>query len=188
MHVFTIGHSTRTIDVFAAELVTHHIVTLADIRSIPGSNRFPQFNAEALAAALAEAGIDYVHLEALGGRRNRSRDIDPETNAAWRNRSFRNYADYACTQDFDAGLAELSACDAPICIMCAEAVPWRCHRTIVSDHLVARGHTVTHLMGTTTKPHVLGAWGPRPTVLGTSVTYPAPETTNAARTAAAGDR
>lgn len=150
------------------------MVTLADIRSIPGSKRNPQFHAESLAAALAEVGITRVHLASLGGRRNRNRAIDPDLNAAWRNRSFRNYADHALTDTFAEGLAELLALDAPVAFMCSEAVPWRCHRTIVSDHLVARGHTVTHLMGSSTTEHVPGAWGPEPVVVDGQVTYPVP--------------
>lgn len=148
------------------------MVTLADIRSIPGSNRNPQFHAQALGAALRRVGIVSVHLEALGGRRRRQRDVDEALNAAWRNRSFRNYADYATTAAFADGLAELEDLDGPTAYLCAEAVPWRCHRTIVSDHLVARGHTVTHLMGATVTEHRLGAWGPEPVTDGSTVTYP----------------
>ena len=171
-HLFTIGHSTQTSDAFCEQLAARDIVTLADIRSIPGSNRNPQFHAQNLSRALAEVGIDYVHLAALGGRRNRRPDVDAALNAAWRNRSFRNYADYALTDEFADGLAGLFELDGPVAYMCAEAVPWRCHRTIVSDHVVARGHAVTHLMGTTVTEHRLGAWGPEPVVAGTSVTYP----------------
>ncbi len=171
-HLYTIGHSTQSSDAFCAQLVDHGVVTLADVRSIPGSNRNPQFHAEALGAALDEVGIAHVHLGALGGRRNRQSEVDPALNAAWRNRSFRNYADYATTDAFADGLGELLGLDGPVAFMCAEAVPWRCHRTIISDHLVARGHVVTHLMGAATTDHHLGAWGPTPVVHGDSVTYP----------------
>lgn len=171
-HLFTIGHSTRTSDEFCALLAEHDVATLADIRSIPGSNRNPQFHAEALAASLARRGVNYVHLAALGGRRSRQRQVDEDLNAAWRNRSFRNYADYTTTPDFEAGLRELIGLDGPVACMCAEAVPWRCHRTIVSDNLVARGHDVTHVIGTAVTEHRLGAWGPAPVVAGTAVTYP----------------
>lgn len=152
------------------------MTTLADIRSIPGSNRNPQFHAEALARSLDAVGIGYVHLGDLGGRRNRQHEVDEDRNAAWHNRSFRNYADYTATSAFATGLAELLALPGPVAYMCSEAVPWRCHRTIVSDNLVARGHRITHLMGSSTKKHRLGAWGPGPVVAADgSVTYPAPD-------------
>lgn len=149
-------------------------MTLADIRSIPGSNRNPQFNSEALARSLEPMGIRYVHVADLGGRRNRQRQVDDTLNAAWNNRSFRNYADYTTTTGFASGIDELLALEGPVAYMCSEAVPWRCHRTIVSDNLVVRGHQITHLMGPTTRPHILGAWGPEPHVEGATVTYPAP--------------
>lgn len=176
-HVFTIGHSTQSIDAFCSQLTAHAITTLADIRSIPGSNRNPQFHAEALAHALADVGIAYIHIADLGGRRNRQPDVDPTLNAGWRNRSFRNYADYATTSRFASGLDELEGLGGRVAVMCAEALPWRCHRTIVSDNLVARGAIVTHLMGSTTAEHALGAWGPLPHVAGTSVTYPVGQAT-----------
>lgn len=174
-HLFTIGHSTRTIDAFCGQLTDAGIVTLADIRSIPGSNRNPQFNAERLDRALAPLGITYVHLADLGGRRNRQPDVDEARNAAWHNRSFRNYADYTTTESFAHGLSELLALPGPVAIMCAEALPWRCHRTIVSDNLFARGQSVTHLIGSTTREHVPGAWGPVPHMEESQVTYPCPE-------------
>ncbi len=173
-HVFTIGHSTQSAESFCSRLTGHGIVSLADIRSIPGSNRNPQFHAESLAGALASAGISYTHLARLGGRRNLQHLADPERNAAWRNRSFRNYADYTSTPDFVEGLEELLALEGPVAYMCSEALPWRCHRTIVSDHLVARGHRVTHLMSSAERDHVLGAWGPEPVVVDGAVCYPAP--------------
>lgn len=114
-----------------------------------------------------------MHIADLGGRRNRQRTVDGARNAAWNNRSFRNYADYTATAGFGRGLAELLALEGPVAYMCSEAVPWRCHRTIVSDNLVARGHRITHLMGSGTTEHVLGAWGPEPVVGdGPSVAYP----------------
>lgn len=121
---------------------------------------------------MADVGIAYAHLGELGGRRNRQSEVDDELNAAWRNRSFRNYADYTTTTDFVAGLRDLLALAEPVTYMCSEAVPWRCHRTIVSDNLVARGHEVTHLIGTKVTEHRLGAWGPEPVVHDNSVTYP----------------
>lgn len=171
-HLFTIGHSDQSIDTFIGQLTAHGVGTLADIRSIPGSNRNPQFHAEALAAALERVDIDYVHLASLGGRRNRQSQVPPDRNAGWRNTSFRNYADHTTTPEFETGLAELLDLAGPVVYMCAEAVPWRCHRTIVSDVLVARGHRVTHLMGSTSRDHVLGAWGPTPEIDHGSVRYP----------------
>lgn len=173
-HLFTIGHSTQAIDTFCGQLTDHGIATLADIRSIPGSNRNPQFHAENLTKELDAVGITYVHIADLGGRRNRQRDVDETRNAAWNNRSFRNYADYTTTEAFARGLDQLLGLAGPVAYMCSEALPWRCHRTIVSDNLIARGHRVTHLMGSTTKDHTLGAWGPTPILVDDVVSYPRP--------------
>lgn len=172
--LWTIGHSTTAIDDFLAILRDAGIGTVADIRSYPGSRHSPQFGSAALAKSLDGAGMHYVHLAKLGGRRNRQ-DVDPTCNDAWRNRSFRNYADYTLTEPFEEGLAALLAiaAESPTAYLCSEAVPWRCHRMIVSDILVARGHPVTHLIGDHSQPHVLGAWGPEPQVDDGTVTYPA---------------
>jgi len=171
--LWTIGHSTTPIDLFLATLHHAGIERLADIRSYPGSRHSPQFGQTELARELAAAGIDYVHIGDLGGRRN-SQDVDPTINAAWRNRSFRNYADYTLTPSFEAGLTGLlgPAVERRTAYMCSEAVPWRCHRTIVSDVLVARGHSVEHLIGEQTKAHLPGAWGPEPRCDNGVVTYP----------------
>lgn len=146
--VFTIGHSDRSIDTFTDLLTGPGITNLADIRTMTMSRANPQFNAPALDAALAEGGITYRHLAALGGLRKRSRDVAPDVNGLWHNRSFHNFADYALSQPFRAGLDDLLtwANNAPTVIMCAEAVWWRCHRRIVADYLLAQGHTVNHLM------------------------------------------
>jgi uncharacterized protein (DUF488 family) len=122
---------------------------LADVRSIPASRTNPQFNTDTLAQTLSHAGIAYRHLKALGGRRHRAKGAPPSPNTLWRNQSFRNYADYAATGAFHAGLAELRALalDHRCAIMCAEAVWWRCHRRIIADHLLASGTPVTHILG-----------------------------------------
>jgi uncharacterized protein (DUF488 family) len=146
--LYTIGHSTRPLDEFIAVLRAHSIQTLVDIRSFPMSRRLPHFNREALERALAEAGIQYVWLKELGGRRKKLRDDSP--NLALRNDSFRNYADYMLTEDFQHGAAELIklAERSRTAYMCAERLYFRCHRMLVSDWLVAHGHDVLHIDGT----------------------------------------
>jgi len=146
--LYTIGHSTRALDEFIAVMQSHSIQTLVDIRSFPMSRRLPHFNREALEKTLAEAGIRYVWLEELGGRRKKLRDDSP--NVALRNDSFRNYADYMLTPDFQRGIAELIklAEQSRTAYMCAERVYFRCHRMLVSDWLVAHGHEVFHIDGT----------------------------------------
>lgn len=152
--VYTIGHSTRDIDPFIALLEREHIQHVADVRSFPGSRRYPQFGREALAASLAARGIDYSHHPELGGRR-RTRPDSP--NGAWRNESFRGYADYMLTPAFATALDILleRAAQERTAIMCAEAVPWRCHRSLISDALVARGVDVRHILDARTEPHHL---------------------------------
>src|SRR5579864_5731147 len=146
--LFTIGHSTRSLEELIEALRAHSIQTLADIRSFPMSRRLPHFNRESLEKTLPEAGIRYVWLKALGGRRNKLRDDSP--NPALRNDSFRNYADYMLTEDFQRGIAELIelAEQSRTAYMCAERVYFRCHRMLVSDWLVAHGHEVFHIDGT----------------------------------------
>ena len=152
--VFTIGHSTRDIDRFIALLEREHIQHIADVRSFPGSRRNPQYGREALAASLTEHGIGYSHHPELGGRR-RTRPDSP--NGAWRNDSFRGYADYMLTLAFATALDALLdlAARQRTAIMCAEAVPWRCHRSLISDALVARGVNVQHILDARTEPHHL---------------------------------
>jgi uncharacterized protein (DUF488 family) len=142
--LWTIGHSTRAFDDFLALLHAHHIGLLADVRTHPGSRRFPHFNQDALAAALERDGLRYTHLPDLGGRRKPRKD---SRNTAWRNDSFRGYADYMETPEFSAGLDRLIelAAETPTAIMCSEAVWWRCHRGLISDALKSRGHTVLHI-------------------------------------------
>ena len=146
---FTIGHSNRTIETFVALLRGAEVTLVADIRKLPGSRAHPQFDGPALADALAPHQIGYEHIPALGGLRGRTPDVTPETNALWTNRSFHNYADYALTEPFRAGLAHLleRGHQHRCAIMCSEAVWWRCHRRIVADYLLASGEKVLHIMG-----------------------------------------
>ena len=146
--LYTIGHSTRTIEQFVALLREHGVELLVDVRRFPGSRRHPQFGSAALAASLAEAGIAYAHAEALGGRRD-SEAGTASPNTAWRNAAFRAYADYMATPPFRAALDRLIAesGERVTAIMCAEAVPWRCHRRLVTDALLARGVSVADITG-----------------------------------------
>jgi uncharacterized protein (DUF488 family) len=146
LHVWTVGHSTLGLTDFLALLRTHEIELLADIRRYPASRRHPHFNAESLAAGLVENGIAYRHLEGLGGRRGVRAD---SRNTLWRNASFRGYADYMETPEFQAALEELErlAAGKRTAILCSEAVWWRCHRQLVADMLTARGAEVRHITG-----------------------------------------
>lgn len=145
MALFTVGHSTRDIDDFVALLRAHGIRRLVDVRRFPGSRRYPQFGSEALARTLAAHGIAYDHAEALGGRRKTSAT---SPNGAWRNASFRGYADYMMTTGFQDALGRLleQANEEDVVVMCAEAVPWRCHRNLIADAAGARGVAVRHIL------------------------------------------
>ena len=137
---FTIGHSTRTVSQFVDLLQASQIELVVDVRHIPRSRTNPQFNRETLADDLATVQIGYAHVAALGGLRNRSSRLDISPNLFWDNLSFRNYADYAMTQEFHQGLTQLRDCGHDRCtaVMCAEAVWWRCHRRIIADYLILR--------------------------------------------------
>lgn len=144
--IWTIGHSTRTIDIFVSLLEENRIKLVADVRSLPGSKRYPQFNREMLARLLTKHGIRYEHFPELGGRRKAKKDSH---NTAWRNASFRAYADHMETEEFGAGverLLDLANTLGPTAIMCAEAVWWRCHRALISDYLKTRGVEVVHIV------------------------------------------
>jgi uncharacterized protein (DUF488 family) len=147
--IYTIGHSTRTLVEFVALLWQVDVTLLVDVRSIPRSRTTPQFNGETLPDALAADGIGYRHLPALGGRRHHRKGAPPSLNTYWRVAAFRNYADYAETDGFRAGLAGLHAVarDERCAIMCAEALWWRCHRRIITDYLLAGGTCVEHIVG-----------------------------------------
>ena len=167
--VFTIGHSTRTWKVFLELLRTHGIRRVVDVRSIPRSRHNPQFNRETLSAKLRSARIGYVHLRKLGGLRHARRDSQ---NMGWRNTSFRGFADYMQTPEFEAGLQRLIklAKQKKSALMCAEAVPWRCHRSLIADALVVRGIRVTDIIeGKRCHVHVLTPFG---LVRGDRITYP----------------
>jgi uncharacterized protein (DUF488 family) len=143
--IWSIGHSTRAIDELIAILQSFRIQMLADIRTYPGSGRYPQFNKEALEISLPKYGINYIHLKELGGRRK----ANPHSvNIAWRNDAFRGYADYMETGDFKKGINDLQelADKERTAYMCSEAVWWRCHRSLVSDYLKSIGWTVLHIM------------------------------------------
>ena len=167
--VFTVGHSTLPIERFLALLAAYRIEQLADVRTVPRSRRNPQFNAETLRDSLRAAEISYVPFRELGGLRKPRAD---SPNSGWRNESFRGYADYMQTQEFAAGLARLVelAAEQRTAIMCAEAVPWRCHRSLVADALAVRGIGVVEILSETSyRDHALT---PFARVSGTTVTYP----------------
>jgi uncharacterized protein (DUF488 family) len=154
VRIWTIGHSTRDIDRFVSLLNENGIKLLVDVRSLPGSRRYPQFNKEALAKSLCEYGIRYEHFPELGGRRKPKPD---SRNTVWRNASFRGYADYMETEQFHKGVDRLRVLAreaGPAAIMCAEAVWWRCHRGLISDFLKVRGIEVVHILDENkTEPH-----------------------------------
>ncbi len=145
-NIWTIGHSTHPIQEFVAMLQSFQIQLVADIRSLPGSTKFPQFNKEALEISLPAQEIGYKHFKDLGGLRKPKKDSH---NDAWRLASFRGYADYMETTDFDLAIRQLEqlAESTPVAYMCSEAVWWRCHRSLVSDYLKLQGWNVIHIMG-----------------------------------------
>ena len=146
---YTIGHSTRSIEEFVALLHAAEVTLVVDIRTIPKSRTNPQYNEDVLPGHLAPFKIEYVRIEELGGLRSKSKEVEPVLNGFWNNQSFHNYADYALTQPFLDGLAQLIQLGRQqrCAVMCSEAVWWRCHRRIVADHLLARDESVFHLMG-----------------------------------------
>lgn len=171
---FTIGHSNRTLAEFIALLEQAGVRQVVDIRHFPRSRSNPQFNIDTLPAALAGMRIGYQHSEALGGRRDKTPAIAEDVNAFWNNRSFHNYADYALSEPFRAGLdALIRQGDAqPTTVMCSEAVWWRCHRRIVSDYLLASGKDVQHIMGPGRLEQATLSAGARPLSDG-AIVYPA---------------
>ncbi len=167
--VFTIGHSTRELATLIAMLRAHGIEKLIDARTVPRSRKNPQFNRDTLPAALRAAGIGYTHMAGLGGLRHARPD---SINTGWHNASFRGYADYMQTPEFTQNIEQLIAHAGKqrIALMCAEAVPWRCHRSLIADALTARGIAVCHIMSDKrADPHTLT---PFAQVEGTAVTYP----------------
>ena len=174
LRIFTIGHSTRPIAEFLVMLQAHGIRRLADVRTVPRSRHNAQFNREDLAHALHNRRLHYRHMPALGGLRHPRRDSE---NTAWRNASFRGYADYMQTQEFAQALdllIELGRAE-PTAAMCAEAVPWRCHRSLIADALLVRGVEVLEVVSATrSTPLTLHPWAH---VEGTIVTYPGEQQT-----------
>jgi len=169
LEALTVGHSTRSLDTFIELLQAHAVKRLVDVRTVPRSQRNPQFNKEVLPAALRPAQIKYTHLPGLGGLRHARRD---SPNTGWRNPSFRGFADYMQTEEFESALEELMemAARERIALMCAEAVPWRCHRSLIADALLVRGVKVKHIMNRKTCPgHALTPWA---MVNGKQITYP----------------
>jgi uncharacterized protein (DUF488 family) len=169
--VWTLGHSTRTLDELVALARAHGITLIADVRKIPRSRRHPQFNADALARTLPETGLVYLPVPGLGGLRTPSAQ---SINTAWRNPGFRAYADYMQTDEFAVHLDALvrRAHDHAVALMCAEALWWRCHRSLIADAVVARGVAVRHILSAErAEPHVLRPWA---RVDGTRVFYPGP--------------
>jgi uncharacterized protein (DUF488 family) len=181
MRVYTIGHSTRSLDDLVDALRSFGVRLLVDIRTIPRSRHTPQFNRESLSQRLPRRGIRYRHIRALGGLRKPRPDSH---NTAWRNASFRGFADYMETPEFAGALKELRKVareGGPTAVMCAEAVPWRCHRSLVADALTAQGDLVLHIMSPgKAHSHTLTPWA---TLDGKRVTYPgpAPETPRGSR-------
>ncbi len=174
--IWTIGHWTCPPDVVLETLASADISLLVDVRKMPGSRRSPQFDADEMSRWLDEAGVEYMHLSALSGRRPKQKDVDPTINAGWTNASFKNYADYTLTPGFHAGLDQLISLASAqrVAIMCGEPMPWRCHRLLIANALTARGWSVTHLMnGSHPRRHALGQWGATPVVgADGELTYP----------------
>jgi uncharacterized protein (DUF488 family) len=167
--VLTIGHSTRTLEEFIGLLQAHAVSRVIDVRTVPRSRHNPQFNQAVLPDSLKKAGLGYIHLPGLGGLRHARRD---SLNVGWRNASFRGYADYMQTPEFEQSLEELIqlANHDRIAVMCAEAVPWRCHRSLIADALLVRGIRTEDIMSPTRRQvHTLT---PFAKVRGTTITYP----------------
>lgn len=171
IQIYTVGHSTRSLDELVALLRAFDVAMVVDIRTIPRSRKNPQFNEDAFRLALRSRRLRYRHLPELGGLRRPRKD---SPNAGWRNVSFRGYADYMLTEEFELGLLKLRTWSAETCVtlLCAEAVPWRCHRSLVADVLTARGAQVEHIVGSSRRasPHHITAFAK---IEDLRVTYPA---------------
>jgi len=169
--VLTVGHSNRPWEEFLRLLQAHGVTLVVDVRKMPGSRRNPQFSRDTFPQALRQAGIGYVHMPGLGGLRRRRPD---SPNSGWENASFQGYADYMLTPEFGRSLQELlgHAGGERAALVCAEALPWRCHRSLIADALVVRGVAVEHILGPSrTHPHALRPWA---RVQGTRIIYPPP--------------
>jgi len=171
-NIFTIGHSTRSTESFIGLLRDNGVEALVDVRTIPRSRHNPQYESDALKRNLRRSGIEYVWMKELGGLRRPRQDSE---NLGWRNASFRGFADYMQTEDFDNALGKLIrvASEKPTCVMCAEAVPWRCHRSLIADSLSVRGFDVLHIIGAgQPRQHILTRFA---VARGGKVSYPQPE-------------
>jgi len=169
MTISTIGHSNHPLEKFIEMLTAHGIELIADVRTVPRSRHNPQYNSDVLPASLREQGMAYRHLPDLGGLRHAKKD---SLNTGWENATFRGFADYMQTERFEKGLAELIALadGTKVALLCAEALPWRCHRSLIADALMVRGVTVMHIMSrTAANEHTLT---PFAKVNGTTITYP----------------
>ncbi|MBI4523881.1 MAG: DUF488 domain-containing protein [Deltaproteobacteria bacterium] len=168
--IYTVGHSTRSLAEFEELLSCFQIKLLVDVRTVPKSRRVPHFNGESLGRSLHPHGIDYVHMKRLGGLRKPGKD---SCNQGWRNLSFRGFADYMQTEEFWQGVGEVVALgkEKKLALMCAEAVPWRCHRSLIADALLVREAAVVHIISkTSSRPHMLT---PFAVVRNGRITYPA---------------
>jgi uncharacterized protein (DUF488 family) len=183
--ILTIGHSTRTLDEFIALLKAHAVTLVVDVRTIPRSRHNPQFNKQSLPDSLKKAGLGYVHMSGLGGLRHAKPD---SVNAGWRNASFRGYADYMQTPEFEKQIEELIqlAKEHRIALMCAEAVPWRCHRSLIGDALTVRGIRTEDIMSL--KQRRLHTLTPFAHVRGSTVTYPAENSSRAKKRISTGKK
>ncbi|WP_434175949.1 DUF488 domain-containing protein [Brachybacterium conglomeratum] len=178
--IWTLGHWTSPEDAVLETLRRADVDELVDVRRLPGSRRSPQFDAEEMTRWLSEAGIGYRHSAELAGRRPKQHDVDPQLNAGWQNSSFRNYADHTLSREYEDGIEALAdlAADHHVVVMCGEPMPWRCHRLLIANTLVARGWEVVHLrVDGASLEHELGAWGARPVLRedGTLVYPPDPQ-------------
>ena len=175
MDIYTLGHSTHSEEDFISILKAYGIEVLVDVRSYPGSKYVPQFNKENMEIWISENDIEYIYMKELGGRRKGDKDLDKSLIDGWENVAFRNYAGYTLTPEYKDGINKLIdlAENKRVCYMCAESVPWRCHRLLISNTLVLRGIKVYHIM-TQTKiiTHELGMYGATPVIVGEDLIYP----------------
>lgn len=169
MNIYTVGHSTHSKEEFSTLLNDADINMLVDVRAFPASRKFPHFHKDEMHVWLPDAGIQYRHIEELGGRRNKSKTVDNELNNAWNNRSFHNYADYTLSEDFQNGIKKLmkEAASTKVAYCCSERHPSKCHRLLISNWLTLHDWNVYHILDgpkhtTQIAPHQLGRWGAKP--------------------------
>lgn len=178
MNIYTIGHSTHSREEFLDLLKAYEIETLVDVRAYPGSRRLPQFDKEEMEKWLPEQSIRYLHFPVLGGRRKKNREIDESLVDGWKNTSFRNYAAYSLTEEYEKGISSLieTGQKERVCYMCSESVPWRCHRLLISNTLALKGLSVYHIMTEKkTISHEIGLYGAKPIQEGSTLIYPKQE-------------